>query len=157
MSVSSLALNSDWRDYWGDWNALVEPWFAPLEKSMCHAPRFVILPELEQATFPTSGYIQYNFHLPPGSIIWGLYLTFDTTVSIQLTDVSLGHQFFQEPITADQVAPAQFFNFLDSFVLLPAPHQVVGDGLFSYEAWGVAGAFYPIMLGVAEVTSCPVR
>jgi len=160
MSVSSLALTGSWRDYWGIWNALVEPLIAPLELSVCHAARFAILPQLQQQTFPASGKTEYNFHLVPGSIIWGLFADGDDSVSIQITDLAFGHQFFQEPLSADQISstpPWAARGYLPSFMLLPAPHPVVGDGLFSYEAWGTPGATFVMALGVAEVTNCPVR
>ena len=69
MSVSSLALDSTWRDHWGMWNPYIEPQMAPLEDSKCHAARLVVLPEVGFQVFPASGKIEYNFHLPAGSII----------------------------------------------------------------------------------------
>lgn len=158
MSVSSLALFPGWRDYWGMWNALVEPWAAPLEQSKCHGPRLAVLPELDAATFDQTGKTLYNFHLVPGSLIWGMWVPSDPTVTIQLTDLNLGYEFFQQPMTADQLATTSFNNgYFPSFTLLPTPHPVVGDGLFSYEAWGAPGASFVMALGVAEVTECPVR
>lgn len=156
MSVSSLALNSTWRDYWGMWNPLVECFLAPLELSECHAPRFVVLPQLNLQTLPASGYMQYNFHLVPGSLIWGMFPTNNSQIAVQLTDVGLAHAFFQEPISADQLATAQAGAYFPAATLIN-PHPVTGDGLFTFEAWGPAGAVFVMLLGVAEVTDCPVR
>jgi hypothetical protein len=160
MSVSSLALSIAWRDYWGMWNPYVEPLVAPIELSECHAPRIAILPQLQQQTFDATGKIQYNFHLVPGSLIFGMMTNGDSTVSVQITDIEMGHQFFQEPISADQICSLfvnEEFAYMPNFMLLPTPHPVVGDGLFSFEAWGPVGTTFVMLLGVAEVTDCPVR
>lgn len=156
MSVSSLALDSSWVDYYGVWNTFVEPQFSPLEKSYCHAPRLALVPSTENQVVPPLGKIQYNFFLVPGSVIWGFWILPD--FSVQLTDISLGHQFFQEPCGSELLATtgAQFGRF-PSYTLLPTPHPVVGDGLFMLEAWGAPGSAFYMVLGVAEVTKCPVR
>lgn len=157
MSVSSLALHAAWRDYWGMWNPFVEPFLAPLEDSKCHAPRLVVMPELAQQIIPAAGKVLYNFHLVPGSIIWGMWPPNNAALTIQLTDVSLAHKFFQEPISTDQLATTGAgAGEFPSFTLF-YPHPVVGDGLFTFEAWGAPGSFFVVLLGVAEVTDCPVR
>jgi hypothetical protein len=165
MSVSSLALNPAWRDYFGIWNCYVEPMLAPLELSLCHAPRFCVLPELFTRVFPASGKMMYNFHLVPGSLIWGMFVPAgdfenDNPVSVQLTDMNLEHRFFQEPISSDQICSTPPFaaeGYFPPFMLLPCPHPVVGDGLYTFEAWGTPGDTFVMVLGVAEVTDCPVR
>jgi hypothetical protein len=160
MSVSSLALFSSWRDYYGEWNALVEPQMAPLEQSSCHAPRYALLPDISHQTVPPSGKIEYNFHLPVGSIIWGMFVPNPTDdFAMQLTDISLGHQFFQEPVFASMLfTPGAIQTALyPAATLFASPHPVVGDGLFSFEAWANPASTVVLLLGVAEVTDCPVR
>ena len=160
MSVSSLALFPSWRDYWGMWNAMVEPYLAPLELSQCHAPRFALLPQTGQWQFPSSGKIQYNFRLEPGSIIWGLFPLPGnpdaTEFAIQLRDEQLGHDFFQAPMNVSQLQVTNPGLSFPSPTLI-YPYPVVGEGMFSFEMWGPAGAFFMMLLGVAEVTDCPVR
>lgn len=161
MSVSSLGLFPNWRDYWGMWNAMMEPYIAPLELSQCHAPRFAVLPQVAQQTIPASGKVEYNFRLEPGSIIWGLFplntdTDFDGPVTVQLRDIGLGHDFFQSPISTDQLQASDPGSDFPCYTLI-APHPVVGDGLFSFEMWGPVGTLYVMLLGVAEVTDCPVR
>jgi len=159
MSVSSLSLFSAWRDYWGMWNGLVEPQFAPIDESKCHAPRFALLPDVSHQVVPSSGKITYNFHLPPGSVIWGIFSPNpNTDYAIQLTDVTLGHQWFQEPVSISFLFTAgSTAGDYPAALLLPTPHPVVGDGLFSFEAWATPGDTVLILLGVAEVTSCQVK
>lgn len=159
MSLDSLSLYSEWRDYYGMWNPLVEPQFAPIERSGCHAPRLARIPDVLNQVVPASGKIEYNFHLVPGSLIWGLwaYMT-NTSNAIQLTDVNLGHQFFQAPVTISLLltAGANEGRF-PSYTMLPTPHPVVGDGLFTLEVWGDPGDVAAIILGVAEVTDCQIK
>ena len=164
MARSSLALDSSWRDLYGDWSALVEPIMAPIEDSICHAPRYVLLPDAEHAIIPPGGKTEYNFRLIPGSLIIGLWVpppSDDEDVvpfAIQLTDVDLEHQFFQEPVNTDLLYTlgAQFGRF-PSATLFRTPHPVVGDAFFSLEVWGPSQSIFNMLLLVAEVTDCPVR
>lgn len=166
MAISSLALDSCWRDYGGMYNARIEPYHAPLEESRCHAPRFALMPDVQNQVIPPSGKIQYNFFLQPGSIIIGFWVTqsgapgnsTDGTFTIQLTDIGLQHQFFQEPEDTTFLATqgAQQGRF-PSYTLLPSPHPVVGESLFSLEVWGTPGDTFRMVLMVGEVTDCPVR
>jgi hypothetical protein len=156
MARSSLAVDSSWVDYYGDWSALVEPYHAPIEDSSCHAPRYALIPDVNHQTIPSGGKTLFTFHLRPGSLIVGFWVT--PGFAIQLTDIDLEHQFFQEPITSDFLVTtgAQFGRF-PSLTLLPTPHPVVGEAFFSLEAWGTVGRQFQMILLVAEVTDCPVR
>ena len=159
MSRSSLSLDSCWRDYYGMWNPLVEPQFAPIERSGCHAPRLARFPDVLNQVVPASGKIEYNFHLVPGSLIWGFwgYFTNEDMV-VQLTDVNLGHQFFQAPVTTRLlITRGANAGRFPSYTLLPTPHPVVGDGLFTLELWGDPGDIGCVIFGVAEVTDCLVK
>lgn len=158
MSVSTLGLDSSWRDYIGNWSSFVEPLMAPLEQSKCHAIRYALIPDILNQVIPVTGKIEYNFFLVPGSVIWGMWPAFGSQ-AFQLTDVSMGHEFFQEPMTSSLMAPtnANGGNSFPGFTLLPTPHPVVGDGLFTLEVWGTPGDPFFMLLGVAEVTNCPVR
>lgn len=165
MAISSLALDSCWRDYGAMWNPRVEPYFAPIEESACHGPRFVRTPDAQHQIVPAGGKIEYNFHLQPGSLIIGGWYTpknapgnSGNPFTIQLTDIGLQHQFFQEPVQTDFLITqgAQFGRF-PSITLLSTPHPVVGEAFFSLEVWGTPGDFYTQVLLVGEVTDCPVR
>jgi hypothetical protein len=165
MALSSLAQDACWRDYYGMWNALVEPYHAPIEESTCHAPRLVLLPDAQNQIMPQSGKVEYNFYLVPGSLIIGMWLTgkdypgnSGNPFAIQLRDIGLEHDLFQEPVQTDFLITvgAQFGRF-PSVTLLPSPHPVVGDAFFNLEIWGTPGDTYRMILLVAEVTDCPVR
>jgi len=173
MALSTLALDSSWRDYYAMWNPLIEPLHAPIEESVCHAPRYALIPDVQHQTIPASGKIEYNFYLVPGSLIVGFWVTVGNNAlgfgqtfpgnsgnhfTVQLKDIGLDHLFFQEPSQTDflQTNGAQFGRF-PSYTLLPAPHPVVGDAFFSLEVWGTPGDQFAMVLLVAEVTDCPVR
>jgi hypothetical protein len=160
MSVSSLALDTSWRDYYGMWAPFVEPLVAPIDESTCHAPRLALVPDILHQVVPASGKIRFNFHLVSGSLIWGFYGGgfSNNQMAVQLTDVNLGHQFFQDPVTVE------FLNTFGAgqgrfqgYTILPTPHPVVGDGLFTLEVWGEPGDVAELVLLVAEVTTCPVK
>lgn len=155
MSLSTLGLDSSWQDLYGSWNTFIEPLLAPLDGSDCHMPRYALIPDTTKQLVPVSGKITYNFHLVPGSFIAGFWLNPEITGSLQLTDVNLGHKFFQEPGNVTLMpTPGVDEALYPSFTLFPTPHPVVGDGLFTLEFWGqVASRFYMILL-VAEVSDC---
>jgi hypothetical protein len=157
MSLTTPTLDSAWVDYYGDWESSIEPLFAPLEDSGCHAPRLALVPDIASQLVPLSGKITYNFHLVPGSFIKGFWLTPGLTGSLQITDVNLGHKFFQEPAdvtlmnaAASAVEGARF----QSGVTIPTPHPVVGDGLFTLEFWGTVASRFYIIFEIAEVSDC---
>jgi len=173
VAKSSLALDSCWRDYGRFWNAQTEPYHAPIEESVCHAPRYALIPDVTHQTIPASGKIEYNFYLVPGSLVVGFFVTqgnnpqgtgqtFPTNsgnpFTIQLRDIGLQHDFFQEPSSTQFLATngAQFGRF-PSYTLLPSPHPVVGDAFFSLEVWGTPGDTFAMVLLIAEVTDCAVR
>ena len=165
MALSTLALDACWRDYGSMWNAYVEPYFAPIEESTCHAPRYALIPDLQHQVIPAGGKIEYNFHLEPGSLIMGFWATPKNAAgnsgdpfAIQLTDIGLQHQFFQEPVQTDFLITqgAQQGRF-PSITMLPEAHPVVGESFFTLEVWGTVGDTFVMILLVAEVTDCPVR
>jgi hypothetical protein len=76
--------------------------------------------------------------------------------------VNLGHKIFQEPVREQLLTVQQtglgstvVIGDFPSYILLPCPHPVVGDGLFMFEAWDTIGNRVQVILGVAEVYECP--
>jgi len=148
-----------WSEHWGSWNARALAALDWLERVACLKGRYAVSPGREFQVIPQSGYSSANLRLVPGSVVWGMAFPSNggglSNVAFQLTDLQLGHQFFQEPLSLSSLTPTgRTEGWFESFVLFPCPHPVVGDGLFRVEFWGPAGTAAFVVLGVAEVGSC---
>lgn len=159
--ITPLILDAAWRDYWGQYNPPAAAQMQPLELSTCYRPRIVLCPDSAHQIVPQSGKIEYAFSLKPGSLVWGMLLSDESASALQLTDVNLGHKFFQEPIAESLLTLLQTglgstvtIDDFPPFILLPCPHPVVGDGLFMFEAWAAIGVRVQVLLLVAEVYEC---
>lgn len=161
--ITPLQLDAAWRDYWGQYNPPAAAQMQPLELSNCYRPRIVLCPDNAHQIVPQSGKIEYAFSLKPGSLVWGMLLSASaSSTALQLTDINMGHKFFQEPITENLLTllaiggpPLTTIDDFPAYVLLPCPHPVVGDGLFMFEAWTTIGLRVQVCLLVAEVYECP--
>lgn len=154
--ISPLELDPLTRMYWGQWDANSIGQLAPLASDKCYKPKFYKAPASGDELISAYGYVTFGLRITPGSIIFGFYCPAQVSTSeapaynVQITDSSLNHKFFDEPIpsfflgnykptylTAD---PLQTAGLVASFPsLLPAPHPVVGDGLFLCEFWDTTG------------------
>lgn len=156
---NSFEILPSWSESWGLWNARCMAALAWLERVACLKGRYAVVPGREFQTIPQSGYLSSNLRLAPGSVVWGMCLPNNggslSNVAMQLTDLQLGHQFFQEPLSVSSLTPTgRREGWFESFVLFPCPHPVVGDGLFRVEFWGPAGQTVFLLLGVAETAAC---
>lgn len=148
-----------WSDTWGSWNSRALAALDWLERVSCLKCRYALAPSLEFQAIPAAGYLSYNLRLVPGSVVWGFALPDNgadlDTVSLQITDLSLGHQFFQEPLMLSSLTPlGRRQGWFEAFNLLPVPHPVTGDGLIRVEFWGPVGETVFLIFGVAEVAAC---
>ena len=176
--VSPLSLNQLTRDYWGQFDASILAQLADLANDPCYQVKFYKAPADNQEVFAANAYVAYGMQITPGSIIFGFYLPVkvNTTTptsstpgsyTVQITDVSLQHKFFDEPCaalllanfkptyqTAVNSASAGGGLNMGSFPnLLAAPHPVVGTGEFDIEIQETSGAAQRIefVIGVLEV------
>lgn len=100
-----------------------------------------------------NGYVKVSMVVTPGSFIWGLlYAPFfvagavkaDYNFVVQITDVSLRHKWFSEPVPADFFRKAPGVAVLSAAQcskvpwLLEAPYPVTGTGLFVVEFWNTS-------------------
>ena len=158
--VSPLSLNQLTREYWGLYDSRVISQLAPLVDSKCYQPKFYKAPGddtvlLTPFAEPMAayGYVNYGLQITPGSIIFGFYLPMrspratpdDWTpyllspgpFTVQVTDVSLQHTWWDDPVSSVFLAnfkptfQAETSDNMGSFPnLLPTPYPVVGSGLF---------------------------
>jgi hypothetical protein len=177
--VSPLSLNQLTRDYWGQFDPAIIAQLAQLANDPCYTVKLYKSPADNQENMAAYAYVTYGLQITPGSIIFGIYLPaiVNTTTptqsvpgqfTVQITDVSLEHKLFDEPVSsvllanfkptyqtdvAGASAPAGYLNMGSFPNLLCAPHPVVGSGLFDIEIQETSGAAQRIefILGVLEV------
>ena len=165
LPVSPLSLNQLTREYWGQYDAAVIAQLAQLADDSCYQAKFYKAPADDQEVFGPFGYVTYGMRITPGSIIFGFYLPFEQIVledqfTVQITDVSLEHKFWDEPITAGLISnfkPTYQSNYrlnLSGFPnLLCAPYPVTGSGQFDVEIQetsGVGNHRIELVFGVLE-------
>jgi hypothetical protein len=152
MSTTSLALDASRVDYVGDFSSLAIARCEDIDSSDCFQPLWMMVPGQGQAVTPSSGYIQYNFRIEPGSRIVGLWEAASNGLW-QLRDVCMDHKLIQDSGNGMLgLGAPQGENV--SFMMLPAPWRVMGSGLFSFEAWNTPGAITFLLLLIAEVKPC---
>ena len=79
-----------------------------------------------------------------------LFSTAPRSFLVQITDLSLDHRLYDQPVPAWFLANAKgdFPN------LWPTPHPVVGSGLFRCEFWNQSASAQIIMLRLAVLEPC---
>jgi hypothetical protein len=173
LAISPLQLDSLTRDYYGHYDAWVISQLAPLALSDCYQPKFYKAPSSDAELIPAGGTANYGLKITPGSLIYGFYLPglistgAPLPFSVQITDTSLRHSWFDEPVpsiffanfkpTGLSASPLLTSGAIFSFPsLLNAPYPVVGDGLFAVDIWntGAAQARIELVFGVLEVVGC---
>jgi hypothetical protein len=158
--ASPLSLNQFTRDYWGQFDPAVIAQLAQLANDPCYTVKLYKAPADNQEVFAPFGYITYGMQITPGSLIYGFYLpavvhtgaptqSAPGNFTVQIRDVSLEHDFFDEPVASiflanfkptyqTQVPGASAFSFvylnMGSFPnLWCAAHPVTGSGQFDIQ------------------------
>jgi hypothetical protein len=166
LPISPLSLDTLTRDYYGSWDAYILAQLAPLADNECYQPKIYRAPSLSNEVVTANKYTSFGLKITPGAIVYGFYLPPSSQSSnlpgefnVQITDVSLKHDWFDQPIpsyflgnnkpsylSASQDVLATFPNLLD------APYPIVGRGLLSVQLWETSGEDQRIELvfGVLE-------
>jgi hypothetical protein len=161
--ITPFQLDASWRDYWNTYSPVANAQIAPLTDNTCYAPRIRMVPDPTQQNMPSSGKIEYNFVVAPGSIMWGMWAgpAAQLPFTMQLTDIAIGHRMFQEPastVCLPNSTNSQGSTSPYNYALFPCPWPVVGDGLFTLEIWPGSsaniGKRHFIILGCAEINEC---
>lgn len=169
--VNTLSLDPFTRDLYGEFDAYARAQLAPLAYDPCLKPKFYVAPDLQSNNLvpqssptqnlrgvPAGGYVEYGLSITPGALIVGSYLfsTAPRSFLVQMTDTSLNHKLFDQPVPAWFLANAK----CDFPNLWNTAHPVVGSGLFRMEFWNQAlssgGAPIPavIQLVLAVLEPC---
>ena len=153
---SSLVRDPAWSEQWGQWSARAAAGVAWMEQEPCLFGRYAVAPQYgPMQLIPSDGYLAFNLRLVPGSVIWGLWSSGQSDVQVMIRDLSLGHDFFQEPVTLASLRSDFSTGREPSFTMLPCPHPVVGDAMLRFEFWGPADSRVWVYLGGGEVQACP--
>ena len=172
-AISPLSLNPLTRDTWGSYDPVAIAQLAGLAEDQCYQIKFYKAPADNQEVIPAYGYVPYGMRVTPGSIIFGFYLTLlpssdpnpttfapPAAFTVQITDQSLEHEWFDDPVsglflanykpTGESVTAVQLGSFPN---LLNAPYPVVGSGLFMVEIQSTSADAQRVELvfGVLEV------
>lgn len=169
-TISPLSLNPLTRDLWGSYDAAILAQFAPLANNPCYQQKFYKAPNSQLELVGANQYVPYGLKITPGSIIFGFYLPMVPTTklsdsapgafTVQITDVSLEHQWFSAPLASlflsnyKPTYQSKGFSGAGSFPnLLTSPYPVVGTGLLMVEIQETSGSQQRIELifGVLEV------
>ena len=174
--VSPLSLNQLTRDYWGSYDAVAIERLAKLAKDPCYRIKFYKAP-VDDPDAPGAAvqnvllaYRTYGMKIKPGSLIFGVYLPFATYSpfpsnfpwTVQITDVSLGHRWWDDPISGVMIGNQKPTYMSESTLnmggfpnLLCAPYPVVGSGEFDIEFQNLATGDFrtPLVFGVLEDTN----
>ena len=162
LPISPLSLDALTRDTWGSFDAAAIRQLAPLADDLCYRPKLYKSPDSPSEVMAANGYVSHGLKITPGSLIYGFYLPAEVVLrpgegpatvnsvtppqfNVQITDASLGHKLFDEPVPSLFLAnfkPTYYNAVLPlaaSFPnLLCAPYPVVGSGLFMVELWNTA-------------------
>jgi hypothetical protein len=166
LSISPLSLDTLTRDYYGSWDAYILAQLAALVDNDCYQPKIYRAPALSNELVAANGYTSFGLKITPGAIVYGLYLPPSSQTSnlpgqfnVQITDVSLKHDWFDQPIPSYFLAnnKPSYLSASQSIVgsfpnLLDAPFPIVGRGLLEIQLWETSGAQQRIELpfGVLE-------
>jgi hypothetical protein len=182
LPISPLALNQLTREYWGQFDPAVMAQLAALANDPCYQFKLYKSPADDQELFAAYGFVTHGLRITPGSLIYGYYLPAivnleGSTLSapgaftVQITDVSLGHKFFDQAVSSRLVAnfkptyqsnetsasaPAGGLNMGSFPHLIVAPHPVVGSGQFDVEIQETSGAAQRIQFVIGVLEACGV-
>ena len=147
--INPLQLPGEYAATWGDAYARLAERLGPLAVVSSLRPRLFPLPQWNERVIQHGGYVKASVVLVPGSFIWGilaapfflLSAVVDQHFDVQITDVSLRHKLFSEPVPADFFLrmPGVAVNSAAQCSKLPwlfeSPYPVTGSGLFVVEFW----------------------
>jgi hypothetical protein len=177
--ASPLSLNQLTRDYWGQYDPAQIAQLAALANDPCYTVKLYKAPADNQENMASFAYVTYGMRITPGSLIYATYLPAKVQTdaptqskpgqyTVQITDVSLEHKFFDEPVSSILLAnfkptyqtaetgasaPAGYLNMGSFPNLWCAAHPVTGSGMFDIEIQETSGVAQRIefILGVLEV------
>ena len=162
LPISILSLDQLTRDVWGSFDPAVIAQLSPLANEDCYQPKIYKAPSEAEELMVDKAYVAYGLKITPGSIICQIFQDTSQTFALQITDQTLKHEFFSEPIDSQFISNQHPVAFSASQAvysnegnLLDAPHPVVGSGLFLVEIWNNSGSTERIQVVIGALE--PIR
>lgn len=135
--ISPLRFDTNYRDFWSEYNSMAAAEYDRIAAAGCYAPRYYHAPRnSEELILGPGGYLKYSLVIPGGSWILGYYHTTSTGAGanpsflVQITDIGLNHRFFSTPVPEKFLSNALLTTYPS---LLCKPYPVVDPGSFLVE------------------------
>jgi hypothetical protein len=113
--MNQLWLQGNVRNYWGAWEPPSIGAVSPLNDPECYRPTWYVAPPFDSRTLAIAAHLQTDLSLPAGSFIYGM----SGRNTIQVTDVGLGHKWFNTPTDVN----------LPNLLWFPEPYPVTAPGV----------------------------
>lgn len=138
--ISSLALEPQYRNFWGSFDAAAIDYLSFRDAEHCYGPRYYKAPDLSQESIAAGDYLQYSLEIPPGSFIWGINhavtgTPYDPQFLFQVLDTGLNHRWFNSPMPNYYFANKDQSQVEQMPWLLEGLYPVVAPGRFLVEFW----------------------
>lgn len=151
--ITPLQYDQFTREVWGDYDSAIIAQLAQLAYDPCYKPRLYKAADSASEVIVNNGYASYGLSITPGALIYGFYQNqadLDLTYLLQITDMSLQHELFSEPIPMGLLRNDQKCQSDPN--LMCCLHPVVGIGLFRVQIWNNSGSTerIQVVLGVLE-------
>jgi hypothetical protein len=146
--MTPYELDYRWRDFWGEYLPVANEEIRAILESECYRPKWYHCPQTSVDTLTAAGYSQTTLTITPGSWIIAMQhdaQVIDTPFLVQITDLSLKHKWFSDPIPNTYLQKNEGVGNM-----LHKPYPVTAPGLFQIEFWTSVAQRCSMTFGVAE-------
>lgn len=149
IEILNPQLDYDYADYWGEFLPLaLENWW-PIVNAGCYIPRWFQAPTNTMEQMTAGLYNAYQLQLPAGSFILAILHELlegvSGTFTTQVTDTSLAHQWFSQPVPDSMFYKTSGRNGY----VIPKPYPVIVPGNFTVERWCRSAGKCELLFAVA--------
>lgn len=157
ISILPQQLDYNYQDSWGEYLPPTLEALRPLIEAGCYVPRWYQAPTDDLEAMVAGDYSTFTLQILPGTYIHTILHSFQEGMSgsftVQITDLSLNHQWFSQP------APDAMFykeNGRNGYVL-PKPYPIITPGNLVFERWCTTAGACELIFAVVEPTGAAAR
>lgn len=146
--MNQLELQGILRNTWGRWDYKAMEALLPANDQCEYQPKFYGAPGRANQSVAAGAYASSQITIPAGSFIYGLsHFPGPSTFRFQLTDLSLGHALWNQPVENRSLTGRPWY--------LPELYPVIAPGIFRCEFWNTltTTGLVQMILCVAEPKS----